>query len=31
VPLIIGSHAEIFRRLARVPVREQQTWKGRAG
>jgi putative effector of murein hydrolase LrgA (UPF0299 family) len=31
VPLIIGSHAEIFRRLARVPVHEQQTWKGRAG
>ena len=29
--LIIGSHAEIFRRLARVPVHEQQTWKGRTG
>jgi putative effector of murein hydrolase LrgA (UPF0299 family) len=29
VPLIIGSHAEIFRRLARVPAHEQQTWKGR--
>ena len=31
VPLIIGSHAEIFRRLARVPVHEQHTWKGRTG
>jgi len=31
VPLIIGSHAEIFRRLARVPVREPQSWKTRSG
>ncbi|HEU5154521.1 MAG TPA: hypothetical protein VFU03_07315 [Gemmatimonadales bacterium] len=30
-PLVIGSHAEICRRLARVPVQEQQAWKGRTG